>query len=226
MGEWHKILFERRLLLWSSVLSFLGLGMWAAALATPHWLVQSPASLHHNLTHSLPSPLLSPGLGRGLVWAHSGLFSLSSLVEGDTGLSWHHEAWVVARVPALHSELVMAGFALFLGLAAVAFSAYSVRRPYLMVRRMAAVLHLLVAASTLTVIQLVDTAGHSGALHPPSPQHHLHYGYSFLLAWAATLVSFSVCLTFCCASKTRKLLRNDNVTFMNRRLVITADVKS
>jgi len=91
---------------------------------------------------------------------------------------------------------------------------------------LAAVLHLLVAACAVTVLQLVDSANHSSALHPPSPSHNLHYGYSVLLAWAAVLVSISVSLTFCCASKRRKLLRNDNVTFRNQRLVISEYEKS
>ena len=43
--------------------------------------------------------------------------------------------WTVARVPALHSSLIMAGFSILLGGAAIAFSAYSVRRPFLMARR-------------------------------------------------------------------------------------------
>merc|ERR1712127_583885 len=113
MGDWQQILFERRLLTWASLLSEAGLALWLAALCSPHWLVAVPRGLYHeNSTLLLPSPLLSPpAQGRGLIWAHSGLYSLSSLVEG--------EAWVVPRVPALHSELVMAGASLLLGLAAL-----------------------------------------------------------------------------------------------------------
>jgi len=227
MGDWQRILFERRLLTWSSLLSFGGLGLWLAALASPHWLVAvpRPIMLEENSTTVLPSPLLSPlemgETGRGLIWSHSGLYSLHSLVEDDQGLWWENEMWTVARVPALHSSLIMGSFSILLGGAAIAFSAYSVRRPFLMARRLAAVLHLLVAACALTVLQLVNSANHSSALHPPSPSHQLHYGYSVLLAWAAVLVSLSVSLTFCSASKRRKLLRNDNVTFRNQRLVIS-----
>ena len=43
--------------------------------------------------------------------------------------------WTVPRVPALHSSLIMASFSILLGGAAIAFSAYSVRRPFLMARR-------------------------------------------------------------------------------------------
>ena len=43
--------------------------------------------------------------------------------------------WTVARVPALHSSLIMAGFSIILGAAAIAFSAYSVSKPFLMARR-------------------------------------------------------------------------------------------
>jgi len=232
MGDWQRILFERRLLTWSSLLSFGGLGLWLAALASPHWLVAvpRPIMLEENSTTVLPSPLLSPlemgEIGRGLIWSHSGLYSLHSLVEDDQGLWWENEMWTVARVPALHSSLIMGSFSILLGGAAIAFSAYSVRRPFLMARRLAAVLHLLVAACALTVLQLVNSANHSSALHPPSPSHQLHYGYSVLLAWAAVLVSLSVSLTFCSASKRRKLLRNDNVTFRNQRLVISEYEKS
>jgi len=231
MGDWQRILFERRLLTWSSILSFAGLGLWLAALASPHWLVAVPRPLlEENSTTALPSPLLSPPkmgeAGRGLIWSHSGLYSLHKLVEDEQGLWWENEIWTVPRVPALHSSLIMASFSIILGGAAIAFSAYSVRRPFLMARRLAAVLHLLVAACAITVLQLVDSANHSSALHPPSPSHQLHYGYSVLLAWAAVLVSLSVSLTFCCASKRRKLLRNDNVTFRNQRLVISEYEKS
>jgi len=231
MGDWQRILFERRLLTWSSILSFAGLGLWLAALSSPHWLVAVPRpTLEENSSTALPSPLLSPPQigesGRGLIWSHSGLYSLHSLVEDDQGLWWENEMWTVARVPALHSSLIMAGFSIILGAAAIAFSAYSVSKPFLMARRLAAVLHLLVAACAVTVLQLVDSANHSSSLHPPSPSHQLHYGYSVLLAWAAVLVSLSVSLTFCCASKRRKLLRNDNVTFRNQRLVISEYEKS
>ena len=227
MGDWQQILFERRLLTWASLLSAAGLALWLAALCSPHWLVAVPRGLYHeNSTLLLPSPLLSPpAQGRGLIWAHSGLYSLSSLVEGEAGLVWEHEAWVVPRVPALHSELVMAGASLLLGLAALGLSVYSVRRPYPMVRRLAATMHLLGAGSAITVLQLVNSAGHTDTLHPPSQEHSLHYGYSVLLALGAIIISFFVSLSFCCSSKKRKLLRNENVTFMNKKLVISEDLK-
>merc|ERR1712012_1086083 len=108
MGDWQRILFERRLLTWSSLLSFAGLGLWLAALASPHWLVAVPRpTLVENSTTVLPSPLLSPPekgeAGRGLIWSHSGLYSLHSLVEDEDGLWWETEMWTVPRVPALHS---------------------------------------------------------------------------------------------------------------------------
>jgi len=244
MGDWQQILFERRLLTWATLLACAGLGLWAAALATPHWLVQVPLPLveEFNAT-STPSLLLSPpGEGeqaRGLIWAHSGIYSIFSLVEGEamvgdmdmdmerntTILSWQSNPWLVPHVPVLRSELIMATVASLLSLAAIGLSTYSVKRPYLMVRRLAAVLHLLVAACTITLLQVVDSAGHTSTLHPPSPGHRIHYGYSVLLAWASALVSLSVSLTFLCSSRKRKLLRNDNVTFRNQRLVITDSSK-
>jgi len=221
MGDWQQILFERRLLSWSSLVSVLGLVLWCVALGSQHWLVELPASNRHNITLATPSPLLSPPCqGRGLIWSHSGLYSLSSLVEGAHSLHWEMEDWTLHRLPSLRSELIMAGFSLLLGLAAISFSLYSVRRPYMILRRLAAVLHLLVCACLVTVLQLVGSQAHTGRLHPVRSSHTVHYGYSFLLAWVAAIVFFFVSLAFCCASKKRKLLRNDNVSFRNQRLII------
>ena len=68
-------------------------------------------TLEENSSTALPSPLLSPPQvskdqhdkdpsstcfqigesGRGLIWSHSGLYSLHSLVEDDQGLWWENE---------------------------------------------------------------------------------------------------------------------------------------
>jgi hypothetical protein len=224
MADWQQILFERRLLSWASLLALAGLGLWAAALASPHWLVVVPRPPDPD-NYSVPTPLLQAGRGRGLIWAHSGLYSLHSLLEGEQGLEWEVEGWLPPRLPALRSALLMAVISLGLSLAALGFSAFSVRRPYMVVRRLAAGLHLLAAVCTVTVLQMANTARHSAPLHPASPDHQLRYGYSVLLAWAAAIVSLSVSVTFCSASKKRKLLRNDNVTFMNQRLVINEYIK-
>ena len=75
--------------------------------------------LEENSTTVLPSPLLSPPkvsniknqnakdlmititpsqlgeAGRGLIWSHSGLYSLHTLVEDDTGLWWENEVIII-----------------------------------------------------------------------------------------------------------------------------------
>ena len=33
--------------------------------------------------------------GRGLIWSHSGLYSLHTLVEDDTGLWWENEVIII-----------------------------------------------------------------------------------------------------------------------------------
>lgn len=224
MGNWQHILFERRLLKWSCILSLVGMAMWIVSLGSQHWLVQVPKPLVHNTTFTIPSTLLSSPsnntLDRGLIWSHSGLYSLSSLVETENSLYWKYQPWILTSIPVLRSELIMAGFSLLLAIAAILFSVYSVKRPYLILRRLAAILYILVAGCIMTVIQLVDTGGHSGKLHPPSPHHNLHYGYSFLLAWVSALLFVFISISFFCASRKRKLLRNDNVTFQNQRLII------
>ena len=182
MGDWQRILFERRLLTWSSILSvsstslssslpyfppslssllpwwwfsvrgsrlmasrtfFPPLAGGCAQVTFGSWwlwwlqrsmvkmamrIVSNLASklikmismmkliamtirptLEENSSTALPSPLLSPPQvskdqndpsstcfqigesGRGLIWSHSGLYSLHSLVEDDQGLWWENE---------------------------------------------------------------------------------------------------------------------------------------
>ena len=121
----------------------------------------------------------------------------------------------------LRSELSLSGVTLTIG--ALIFSWYSINHPKYTFRRLAAVLHLLVAASLLAVIQLVDSETHH-MLHD-ADSANLLYGYSYLLAWCSFLVRISAAITFLLASRKRKLLDNENVDFRHQKLDIFVPVK-
>ena len=58
----------------------------------------------------------------------------------------------------LRAEVSLVGVTVLLTMAALGFSCYSISHPRFTFRRLAAVLHLLTAVSTIAVIQLVDTS--------------------------------------------------------------------
>ena len=166
MGDWQQILFERRVLTWTTLLVFLGTGLWITALATPYWLIHIPVE------------------DERIIWGHSGIWQKCELVEENAGLQW--ECWDSFKIDStsfsviLRSELSLSGVTLLLTMGALIFSWYSINHPKYTYRRLAAVLHLLVAASLLAVIQLVDSDAHH-ALHAAHADDLL-YGYSYLLA--------------------------------------------
>ena len=210
MGDWQQILFERRVLTWTTLLVFLGTGLWITALATPYWLIHIPVE------------------DERIIWGHSGIWQKCELVEENAGLQW--ECWDSFKIDStsfsviLRSELSLSGVTLLLTMGALIFSWYSINHPKYTYRRLAAVLHLLVAASLLAVIQLVDSDAHH-ALHA-ADEDDLLYGYSYLLAWCSFLVSISAAITFLMASRKRKLLNNENVDFIHQKLDIFVPVKS
>ena len=209
MGDWQQILFERRVLTWATLMVFLGTGLWVAALATPYWLIHIPVD------------------DERIIWGHSGIWQKCDLVEENEKLQW--ECWDSFRMDSsslstmLRSELSLSGVTLLLTIGALIFSWYSINHPKYTYRRLAAVLHLLVAASLLAVIQLVDSETHH-MLHD-ADSAHLLYGYSYLLAWCSFLVSISAAITFLLASRKRKLLDNENVDFRHQKLDIFVPVK-
>jgi len=213
MGDWEEILFERRVLGWATLLVLAGTGLWVVALATPYWLVFTPAK---------------PGR---LLWAHSGIWQKCDLVDGEptpSGLRWH--CWDTLRLvlpgnavsDLLRAEVSLVGVTVLLTMAALGFSCYSISHPRFTFRRLAAVLHLLTAVSTIAVIQLVDT---SQELHAAGEGDTLLYGYSYLLAWTSFLISLAAALTFLVASRKRNLLDSDNVLFRHQKLDISVPTK-
>ena len=214
MGDWQQILFERRVLTWTSLVACLGTGFWITALATPYWLIHIPDG--------------GTGSRSNLVWGHSGIWRKCDLVESETKLQW--ECWHTLSISSnpslavmLRSELSLSGVTLLLTIGALLFSWYSINNPKYTYRRLAAVLHLFVAASLLAVIQLVESKSHH-QLHREGSKNLL-YGYSYLLAWCSFLVSILAAVTFLLSSRKRKLLNNDNVDFRNQKLDIAVNTK-
>ena len=86
MGDWETILFERRVLWWSTVLVLLGTGLWLVALITPYWIIHIAGAGHE----------------MGLVWGHSGVWRKCDLLDTqDLGLRYTHE------LGTLQAKLVM-----------------------------------------------------------------------------------------------------------------------
>ena len=113
MGDWEKILLERRVLTWVTMLSLVGTGLWVAALATPYWLVLVPkeqnttdiesetssqfnTSTMYNISnntvtfdiHNTLEEIDQMTEERRILWAHSGLFQKCQLVEEVESLHW------------------------------------------------------------------------------------------------------------------------------------------
>ena len=44
MGDWEQILFERRVLWWTTLLVLVDTGLWLVALATPYWVIHIAGS--------------------------------------------------------------------------------------------------------------------------------------------------------------------------------------
>ena len=140
----------------------------------------------------------------------------------------HWECWDSFRMDSISRSIMLkskltSGVTMLLTIGALIFSWYSINHPKYTYRRLAAVLHLLVAASLLAVIQLVDSETHH-MLHD-ADSANLLYGYSYLLAWCSFLVSISAAITFLLASRKRKLLDNENVDFRHQKLDIFVPVK-
>ena len=93
MGDWETILFERRVLWWTTLLVLLGTGLWLVALATPYWIIH----------------IAGPDHERGLVWGHSGVWRKCDLVDSEHGLRW--ECWYTLSFQSalIRSELSLAG---------------------------------------------------------------------------------------------------------------------
>lgn len=167
----------RRLLWWATILVLVGTGLWVIALATPYWLIHIPDT---DTPPDTPSNLTSSFINRKVVWAYSGIWRKCQLVElyhsnygesvtsSDTLLltmtsdvrmvRW--ECWTLVSLSApaslIRAELSVAGAGALVSVAACVFSWAAIRHPHYTYRRVSALLHLLTAITTLTVIQLVD----------------------------------------------------------------------
>jgi len=214
MGDWEQILFERRVLWWTTLLVLAGTGLWVVALATPYWVIHIGGDLDTNTSVASDHSTL--------VWGHSGIYSkcdLVELVDGEvTRLEWHCWYTLSVRSDLIRSELSLAGVAVILTVAATVFSWYSITYPKYTYRRLAAVLHLLTAVCVLAVIQLVD--GGARLIMTVDDDSVVMHGYSYLLAWCCFLVSLTASLIFILASRKRKLLDSDNVNFTHQKLDI------
>lgn len=232
MGDWEQILFERRVLWWTTLLVLVDTGLWLVALATPYWVIHIAGSEEGHLDTDSDSQVVIYRNNSGLVWSHSGIWTKCDLVElyQDTikssenevvsSLRW--ECWNTIRVQSalIRSELSLAGVAVILTVAATVFSWYSITYPKYTYRRLAAVLHLLTAICVLAVIQLVDGGSRLIMAVQDSRGDVLLHGYSYLLAWCCFLVSITASFLFLLASRKRKLLNSDNVNFTHQKLDI------
>lgn len=59
MGDWEQILFERRVLWWTTLLVLVDTGLWLVALATPYWVIHIAGSEEGHLDTDSDSQALS-----------------------------------------------------------------------------------------------------------------------------------------------------------------------
>ena len=89
MGDWEQILFERRVLWWTTLLVLVGTGLWLVALATPYWMIHIAGTEKGTMGNS----------SSDLVWGHTGVWRKCDLVQmlpNDSGVRW--ECWNTINV--------------------------------------------------------------------------------------------------------------------------------
>ena len=89
MGDWEQILFERRVLWWTTLLVLVGTGLWLVALATPYWMIHIAGQ----------EPWEGGNSSSDLVWGHTGVWRKCDLVQTETtesGVRW--ECWNTINV--------------------------------------------------------------------------------------------------------------------------------
>ncbi|XP_046654482.1 uncharacterized protein LOC124348344 [Daphnia pulicaria] len=211
-----ELMRERRILIFITFLCFLASILWIVSLSTDFWIiVDSVPKNNTNSTGVLKSHL---GVWRGCITNRQQRFNESA--AATDGCSYHnleqddHELRAkpsVARtiIDYRRTIVALAGLSLLCHIMSISFSMYTFRNPRYTFKRLAGCMHLITAATTFVLIEVVSNGADFSRAHLLSifPEASVWYhGFSFYLAWYVCFQYGVAGLTFLICSRKRKSL--------------------
>lgn len=214
----HALLMrDRRILIFITFLCCIASILWIVSLSTDFWVIVDTVPKNSNdSTAVLKSHL---GVWRGCITNRQRINESTSIVDTD-GCSYHnleqddHELKAkpsIARtiVDYRRTIVALAGLSLLCHIMSISFSMYTFRNSRYTFKRLAGCMHLITAATTFVLIEVVSNGADFSRAHLLSvfPVGTVwHHGFSYYLAWYVCFQYGMAGLTFLVCSRKRKSL--------------------